>query len=306
MAQQSFIAAEEEEGCRLDVVLAARLSISRARSQRLIDAGLVSVAGLAGSKHRLLREGDAVAFEDVDVAGETPVAAAIPLDIRYEDEDLIVLSKQAGLVVHPAAGHREDTLVNALLYRYPGIWQGDDSMRPGIVHRLDKMTSGLMLVARNVAARDTLVEMMRAREIKRTYIALVHGTFPAREGNVDAPIARHPRERKRMAVLEKGGREARTDFRVLEGVGETASLLRVTLDTERTHQIRVHMAFIGHPVVGDPVYGKVGEIERRTGLARQFLHACRLELPHPRTREPLDLSDDIPADLASALLELRA
>ncbi len=290
----------QETGTRIDVLLARRAGLSRAAVQRLIDRGAVTVGGAPAAKHHRARAGEEISYTPPAPEPAQPPATPISLDIRYEDEYFLVLSKPAGMVVHPAAGHSDDTIVNALLYRYPRLASGEEGMRPGIVHRLDKLTSGLMLVARTTEARDQLAEMIKERRVQREYIALVYGLFPSREGTIDAPIGRDTKNRKKMAVTEKGGRDALTRFRVVESYAE-ASLLEVMLDTGRTHQIRVHLAFIGHPVVGDSVYGRRGSLERITGLTRQFLHAYRLKLPHPISGELLDFTDPLPDDLRAAL-----
>ncbi len=305
MEAATFRIAAQEAGIRIDVLLVQKTDLSRAAVQRLIERGAVTADGTAVSKNHRAQEGETISFTPPEPEPALPSPTDIPLDVRYEDDYLLVVSKPAGLVVHPAAGHYEDTLVNALLHRYPGLATGEDEMRPGIVHRLDKLTSGLMLVARTPASRDRLVEMMQERQIHREYLALVKGTFPSREGTIDAPIGRDPRNRKKMAVTESGGREALSRFKVVEALHE-ASLLEVALDTGRTHQIRVHLAFIGHPVVGDSVYGKRGRLEEIAGLDRQFLHAFRLSLPHPTTGVPLEFTDPLPRDLEEALQKLRS
>ncbi len=305
MDEVFFRVSHGEAGTRIDVLLSEKTGLSRAAAQRLIDRAAVTSGGAPAAKNHRVKEGEDIAYVPPEPEPSTAVASPIPLDIRYEDKDLLVVAKPAGLVVHPAAGHREDTLVNALLHRYPGLASGEEGMRPGIVHRLDKMTSGLMLVARSPAARDRLVEMIKDRSVRREYLALVHGTFPSREGTIDAPIGRDPCQRQKMAVTGVAARAAVTRFRVMESFRE-ASLLEVALDTGRTHQIRVHLAFIGHPVAGDSVYGKKDSLEETTGLQRQFLHAFRLALPHPMTGEELVFADELPDDLASALARLKA
>lgn len=299
-----FLVTEAEAGTRIDVLLAERAGISRAAVQRLIDRGAVTVGSEPATKNHKVKAGEIIFYIPPEPEPARPEPRPIPLDIRFEDAHLLVLSKPAGLVVHPAAGHREDTLVNALLHRYPGLASGEDGMRPGIVHRLDKLTSGLMLVARSEEARDKLIELIRDRQVHREYIALVYGVFPSREGTIEAPIGRDPRNRKKMAVTNSGGRAAVTHFRVVESF-PGASLLEVGLDTGRTHQIRVHLAFIGHPVVGDRMYGRRGEWEALTGLDRQFLHSHRLTLPHPVTGKLLEFADPLPEELQAALDRLR-
>ncbi|MHB1170855.1 MAG: RluA family pseudouridine synthase, partial [Longimicrobiales bacterium] len=250
----------------------------------------------------------------VDVDVPAPVddvigPAAIPLDIVFQDADIAVLMKPAGLVVHPAPGHRQDTLVNALLHHLTDLSGIGGVLRPGIVHRLDKDTSGLMLVAKNDAAHRALAAALKRREVRRIYLAAAWGHLSADDVVVDQPIARSPTHRQRMAVVE-GGRAARTRLHRLER-WRAADLIRAELDTGRTHQIRVHLAHLGHPVVGDAVYGGAGArgisgpdrawaqaLEKRT--PRQFLHATELQLAHPRTGEHLRFEAPLPPDLAEA------
>ena len=223
---------------------------------------------------------------------------AIPLDILYEDADLIAVNKPPGMTVHPAPGHPASTLVNALLAHCPDLSGIGGVRRPGIVHRLDRDTSGVILVAKNDAAHLALARQLKERTVEKTYLALVEGTPKPPRGVIDAPLARDPRRRERMAVLE-GGREASTSYRVVERFSGV-SLLEVKPRTGRTHQIRVHFAAIGHPIVGDVVYGK-----RSSLLARQFLHAWRIAFDHPRTGERLTLEAPLAQDLEAALAMLR-
>jgi 23S rRNA pseudouridine1911/1915/1917 synthase len=291
----------DEAARRLDHYLARALpDVSRATIQRLIRQGLITVDGLASRASSPVKPGMQVVAR---IPPPTPAAQvspqAIMLDVVYEDGDLLVVNKPAGMVVHPAAGHYEGTLVNALLARYPHLAAGDEG-RPGIVHRLDRDTSGLLVVAKTETALDYLRAQFRSRQVKKTYLALVHGRPPKPEGIVEVPLGRDPRQRKRMAVVA-GGRLARTGFRVLEDLGEY-SLLSVSLETGRTHQIRVHLAWLGVPVVGDGVYGRR---RNRLGLARQALHAWRLAFERPGGRGRLELEAPLPADLEKVLEELR-
>jgi 23S rRNA pseudouridine1911/1915/1917 synthase len=291
----------DEAARRLDHYLARALpDVSRATIQRLIRQGLITVDGLASRASSPVKPGMQVVAR---IPPPTPAAQvspqAIMLDVVYEDGDLLVVNKPAGMVVHPAAGHYEGTLVNALLARYPHLAAGDEG-RPGIVHRLDRDTSGLLVVAKTETALDYLRAQFRSRQVKKTYLALVHGRPPKPEGIVEVPLGRDPRQRKRMAVVA-GGRPARTGFRVLEDLGEY-SLLSVSLETGRTHQIRVHLAWLGVPVVGDGVYGRR---RNRLGLARQALHAWRLAFERPGGRGRLELEAPLPADLEKVLEELR-
>jgi 23S rRNA pseudouridine1911/1915/1917 synthase len=233
------------------------------------------------------------------------VPQPIPLDVVYEDNDLLVVNKPAGMVVHPAHGHREGTLVNALLARYPSLVAGDVG-RPGIVHRLDQDTSGLMVVAKTELALEHLRRQFKSREVQKIYLALVHGRPSAPEGVIEAPLGRNPRQRKRMAVVA-GGRPARTRYRLLEDLGDY-SLLAVSLETGRTHQIRVHLAWLGVPVAGDRVYGRERGVRRAwrdMGLGRQFLHAWQLSFERPGDKGVASLEAPLPSDLQGVLTALR-
>ncbi|RMF87358.1 MAG: RluA family pseudouridine synthase, partial [Nitrospinota bacterium] len=239
------------------------------------------------------------------------VGEPIPLDILYEDPYLLVINKPAGLVVHPAPGNPSGTLVNALLFHCHRLSTAGDLQRPGIVHRLDKDTSGLLVVAKDDLSHRRLAYQLKQRQIKREYLALVHGWIREEEGVIDAPIGRHPRQRKKMAVVPGSGRPALTSFRVKERFTHF-TLLQVRLQTGRTHQIRVHMAYIHHPVVGDPVYGGRGSRETRgevraalARLQRQALHAWRLGFWHPQSKEYLEFTAPLPADIAQVLQVLR-
>lgn len=300
-----------EAGERLDKLLAdTGLVASRALAQRLIEGGYVTVDGAPVRKSRPAREGDFIEVE-VPPEEEAPSIAAeeIPLDIRFEDQYLMVISKAAGMVVHPAHGHWTGTLVHALLGYADelGGLQGDD--RPGIVHRLDKDTSGLMLVAKDDDTQRALQEQIRQRLVDRRYLTLVHGVIVPDSGLIDAPIGRNPKDRQRQAVTEgQGSRQAVTSFRVLERfeagrADDGYTLVECKLQTGRTHQIRVHMEYIRHPVVGDPLYGR-----RRKGadfgLTRQFLHSYRLRFEHPVTDAHVELFDWLPDDLGRVLGEL--
>ena len=281
----------EAAGERLDHFLAGPVG-SRARAQRLIDAGLVEVDGAVRPKRHRLAGG-----ERITVAPEPPEeAAAAPeasFTVVHRDEHLLVVDKPAGVVVHPARGHRSGTLAQALAGVAAG---GEDPARAGIVHRLDRDTSGLLLVARSEAVHRALKDLMRSRRIQREYVALVEGHPPARSGTIDAPLGRDRRVRTRMSSDTDSPRPARTHFEVTRRL-PASSLLSVRLETGRTHQVRAHLREIGHPVAGDPEYGTAGLY----GLGRQFLHAARLALRHPATGEPLDVRSPLPADLEPAL-----
>jgi 23S rRNA pseudouridine1911/1915/1917 synthase len=292
----------EQVGLRLDRFLVSVLQeISRSSAQQLISDGLVLVNGKASKASYALRLGDTVqALQTTISAPLTSVKPlAFPLDIIYEDADLLVINKAPGMVVHPAPGHYEDTLVNALVARYPELQQAEGDMRPGIVHRLDRDTSGLLIVAKNVQTQAALIEMMKQHAVVKRYLTLVEGVVALDQGSIDAPIGRDPRNRQQMAITAKESREARTHFRVLQRFARH-TLLLIQLETGRTHQIRVHLQAIGHPVVGDTVYGSKNA---RKGIAlhRQFLHACQLELTHPTTGEKLVLEAPLPDDLQTIL-----
>lgn len=295
-----LVVGEEAQGRRLDAWLAPAAGLpSRVAAQRLIERGHVLVDGVAAPKRHTLAAGERITVEVPPPEPSELEPENVELDIAYEDEHLIVLSKPAGVVVHPAAGHRSGTLVNALLGHAGGLSSIGGVARPGIVHRLDKDTSGLMIVAKDDETHQALSRALAARKITREYLALVHGAPPSAEGIVDAPIGRSPKDRKKMAVVERG-RSAVTRFAVERRCG-AFTLLRLRLATGRTHQIRVHMAFLGVPVVGDPMYGRSGDA-KRLGIHRQFLHAERLAFTHPSTGQPMDFRSPLPEDLA-ALLE---
>jgi 23S rRNA pseudouridine1911/1915/1917 synthase len=278
-------------GERLDVFLAGHAG-SRAAAQRLIDAGRVQVDGEPRPKRHVLAAGARVTV-DVAPAVEEPVVEPARFTLPYEDEHLLVVDKPAGVVVHPGPGHAQGTLVQALAGRVAG---GSDPERPGVVHRLDRDTSGLLLLARADAVHAALQAMLAAREITREYLALVDGRPAARTGTIDAPLGRDRRVRTRISTDTDEPRAAITHFETV-ATPPGATLLRVRLQTGRTHQIRAHLRAIGHPVLGDPVYGVTG----RLGLERQFLHAERLALRHPVTGAALDLRSPLPGDLAAAL-----
>lgn len=292
-----------EKGERLDRFVSRTAGVTRMTAQRLISSGAVKVDGRQQHKNHLLRPGERVEITPLEPEASGPPPQDIPLDIVYQDADLAVVNKPAGLVVHPGAGHSDGTLVNALLYAIDDLSGIGGVLRPGIVHRLDRDTSGLLVVAKNDLSHVRLQEMVKDRILKRYYYALVHGVPATRLGTVDAPIGRDSRDRKRMAVTAVAGRAAITDFEVERDFGDCA-LLKVELVTGRTHQIRVHLAHIGHPVAGDREYGVRGRLEADLELNRQFLHAYRLVFPHPAHGEVLDLEVPLPGDLESALRKL--
>jgi len=292
----------EDENTRLDVFLAGCPGIvSRSSAQALIESGRAVVNAMERPKNHHLKIGDEVAYSLPEEKAPTVEAQPIPIKIVYEDDEVIVVDKQAGLVVHPAVGNYSGTLVNALL-AHTGLANIGAPLRPGIVHRLDKETSGLMVAAKTDHAYMSLVKQLKDRRVTRTYLTLVEGVFSENEGRIDAPIGRNPKDRKLMAVTPKGGREAVTGFIVLSTAGGY-SLLRVRLETGRTHQIRVHMKFIKHPVIGDPVYGSHSG-GRQLGLTRQWLHAAELEFDHPSTGERVAFKAGLPADLKESLAKV--
>ncbi len=294
--------APSDVGQRLDRYLTTILGdLSRTTVQQLITNGSTLVNGKKSKPGYMLRDGD-----EIQVSSTAPAIDAVParptamhLDIVYEDRDLLVVNKPAGMVVHPAPGHHDDTLVNALLAYLPTLQESDETLRPGIVHRLDKDTSGLIIVAKNARAQAALLEQMQRHAIIKRYLALVDGNVALDQGSIDAPIGRDPRHRQQMAVTAVGSREARTHFKVLERYARH-TLLLLQLETGRTHQIRLHLKAIGHPVMGDPVYGS-GNVFKRAPLNRQFLHACQLSFTHPFTGETIELEAPLPADLQAVL-----
>jgi 23S rRNA pseudouridine1911/1915/1917 synthase len=281
----------ESAGERLDVFLAAHAG-SRTAAQRLIDDGLVRVDGRPQPKRYAVSEGETVTVEERPEAAAPPAPDA-PFEIVYEDAHLFVIDKPAGVVVHPGQGNAGGTLVQALGGRVAG---GPDPQRPGVVHRLDRDTSGLLVLARSDAVHAALQAALRERRVTREYLALVEGRPPARRGVIDAPLGRDRRVRTRMSSDTDNPRHAVTHFET-ERTFEDSTLLRLRLETGRTHQIRAHLLAIGNPVAGDPEYGRAG----RFGLARQFLHAARLAFEHPVGGTALDLRSPLPEDLESAL-----
>jgi len=286
-----LVVGPEAAGERLDVFLAAAAG-TRARAQRLIDAGLVTVDDAVRPKRHLLAEGERVRFREPPPEA-APAVAPARYRIAYEDEHVLVVDKPPGVVVHPGRGHPEGTLVQALAGRVAG---GVDPARPGVVHRLDRDTSGLLVFARSDSVHAALSAALRERRITREYLALVDGRPPARRGTIEAPLGRDRRVRTRMSPDTDDPRPAVTRFETEQALARS-TLLRVRLETGRTHQIRAHLLAIGHPVVGDPEYGGV----RRYGLSRQFLHAERLAFEHPVSGAPVDLRAPLPEDLGEAL-----
>lgn len=294
----SFIA--DKTGIRLDKYVSEECSeLSRTHAQKLINSGHITVNDRVAKVGLKLNVGDRI---DIIIPPTTPtplLPEAIPLNIIYEDDDLLVVDKPAGLAVHPAPGHPSHTLVNAILSHLPGLAEISDSERPGIVHRLDKDASGIMVVAKNNTAQLNLIDQFKARSVVKAYLVLVKGRLTPEDGLIEAPIGRDPRNRKRMAVVaEAEGRDARTRYHVIKYMGNY-TLLEVRTETGRTHQIRVHLLAIGYPVVGDNVYGA-----KSAFLSRQFLHACRLGFKLPSSGEYVEFTSDLPPDLAQALKDI--
>ncbi len=290
------------EACeRLDQFVAFNGDMTRSAAAKLCDADCVLINGVVGKKRSPLRLGDSVTVNLPDPVSDDAIPQDIPLDIVYEDSDLLVVNKPKGMVVHPAPGNPDGTLVNALMFHCGGSLSGINGViRPGIVHRIDKDTSGLLIVAKNDNAHNILAEQIKEHSFTREYEAVVYGNLPDDEGTVDAPIGRHPVNRKQMAVTSKASRSAVTHYKVIERYnGFTHVLLR--LETGRTHQIRVHMAHIGHPVAGDPVYGPKKVITR---LGGQCLHARKIGFIHPDGRY-LEFSSDLPEYFTSFLNYLK-
>ncbi len=294
----NFIAEKADETVRLDTFVAENSEATRSYAAKLILDGFVKVNGKTAAKNYKLKCGDEVEItlpepEPLEIQAEN-----IPLNIVYEDSDLLVVNKEKGMVVHPAAGNYTGTLVNALLYHCGDSLSGINGvMRPGILHRIDKDTSGLLLVAKNDNAHRFLSEQIKEHSFTREYETVVYGGFKETEGTINAPIGRHPVKRKEMAVTDQNSKEAVTHFTVI-GSANGFSHLKVRLETGRTHQIRVHMAFIGHPVAGDPVYGPKKVI---TELGGQCLHARKIGFIHPATKEYLEFTSDLPDYFASFL-----
>lgn len=296
----SFYADGRDEGRRLDVTVAERLPhISRSRIARLAHEGRILVDGTARKPAFRIRPGQRV---EVRVPAPEPSSLrpeSIPLDVVYEDDDLLVVNKPAGLTVHPAPGHASGTLVNAVLSHVPSLPGIAGTLRPGIVHRLDKDTSGLIAVAKSEEAQVSLASQLRSHTVVRTYLAIVRGALRRDAGKISAPVGRHPVRRTRIAVTPRG-RAAVTHYTVLERL-PGATLVACRLETGRTHQIRVHMTHIGHPLLGDPLYGHAPAPE----MPRQALHAARLEFTHPRTGRRLVCTAPVPEDFARLLARLR-
>ena len=295
-----FVISDMQQGLRLDVVLAETTKPleSRANIQRSIRAGLISIDGITTTRSSTkVISGQIIRVKPPkDYLAPAITPSELSLDIVFEDDDIAIIDKPAGMVVHSGAGHLTDTMANAAVTRWPKISSVGDTDRPGIVHRLDRDTSGLLIIALNPTAYNNLTLMIKKHEIERIYTALVHGHPKSSSGTIDAPIGRDPHHRTRQAVNE-GGRPALTHYEVIREIGQF-SFIKVRLETGRMHQIRVHMTAIGHPIVGDQTYGKRQSI---ANLSRQFLHASKLIFNHPISYEKISVTSKLPDDLQSAI-----
>ena len=302
MDENYIIITAKESGERLDALLARSIDgLTRSAAQRLLDSGAVTLGDTALKKNYRAREGEEYAVILPELSDVPLVAQDIPLDIVYEDDDVIVVNKPRGMVVHPAPGHPDGTLVNALMFHCGDSLSGiGDERRPGIVHRIDKDTSGLLIAAKNDFAHQALAAQLADRSLSRVYEAVVRGRMREDAGTVDRPIGRHPTDRKRMAVTEKNSRPARTDWSVIARYNAYTHI-ECRLHTGRTHQIRVHMASLGHPLLGDFTYGAPSP---EKGLEGQCLHARRLRFVHPRTLEHIELTSALPQYFMDVLARL--
>lgn len=297
---ETVTAEAEDAGTRADVFLAAKLGVSRSNMQKLLEDGRVKRGEKIIKANYKVRAGEMFV---VDIPEPEPIEAVpenIPLDIIYEDDDVVVLSKARGMVVHPAPGNYTGTLVNALLYHCSNLSGINSAIRPGIVHRLDKDTSGIMIVAKNDAAHISLSQQIQSKTAVRTYLAVVRGNIKTDSGTIETQIARDKTDRKKMAVVKEGGRDAITDYEVLERFGKY-TLVRCKLRTGRTHQIRVHMEYLGYPLVGDPKYSPM---KTPFGIKGQALHSHTLEFTHPRTGERMKFEAPLPEDMHKIITRL--
>lgn len=297
---ETVTAEAEDAGTRADVFLAAELGVSRSNMQKLLEDGRVKRGEKIIKANYKVRAGEMFV---VDIPEPEPIEAVpenIPLDIIYEDDDVVVLNKARGMVVHPAPGNYTGTLVNALLYHCSNLSGINSAIRPGIVHRLDKDTSGIMIVAKNDAAHISLSQQIQSKTAVRTYLAVVRGNIKTDSGTIETQIARDKTDRKKMAVVKEGGRDAITDYEVLERFGKY-TLVRCKLRTGRTHQIRVHMEYLGYPLVGDPKYSPM---KTPFGIKGQALHSHTLEFTHPRTGERMKFEAPLPEDMHKIITRL--
>lgn len=297
---ETVTAEAEDAGTRADVFLAAKLGVSRSNMQKLLEDGRVKRGEKIIKANYKVRAGEMFV---VDIPEPEPIEAVpenIPLDIIYEDDDVVVLNKARGMVVHPAPGNYTGTLVNALLYHCSNLSGINSAIRPGIIHRLDKDTSGIMIVAKNDAAHISLSQQIQSKTAVRTYLAVVRGNIKTDSGTIETQIARDKTDRKKMAVVKEGGRDAITDYEVLERFGKY-TLVRCKLRTGRTHQIRVHMEYLGYPLVGDPKYSPM---KTPFGIKGQALHSHTLEFTHPRTGERMKFEAPLPEDMHKIITRL--
>lgn len=298
----NFIVSDEMQGIRLDVLLASKFQdLSRSHLQKNIANGLVIVNGKTSKANYKVQADDIITITFAEAKPVEIVAQDIPLDILYEDTDIVVVNKPRGMVVHPATGNYQGTMVNALLEHCQDLSGINGEIRPGIVHRLDKDTSGVIVAAKNDLAHLSLAAQIKNRTASRKYIAIVHGNIAEEQGIINAPLGRHPSDRKKMAVTFSNSKEAITRFRVIERF-VNFTLVECKLQTGRTHQIRVHMQYIGHPVVGDPKYGPE---KKRFAIAGQALHSAELSLKHPVTGEDMLFTAPLPQDMADILTQLQ-
>lgn len=284
---------------RVDKFIASNTNKSRGEVQKYFTESTVLINGKVAKPSQSVKSGDLVEFETLEIVESTIEKQNIPLDIVYEDSDVIVVNKPSGMVVHPANGHYKDTLVNALMYHCTDLSTINGEIRPGIVHRIDKDTSGLLVACKNDLSHNSIAAQLKAKTSTRKYVAIVYGNFEHNYGKIDAPIARDPQNRLKMAVV-KGGKESITTFKVLERYGDY-TLLELKLETGRTHQIRVHMAYIGHPVLGDPLYGP----KKIIGINGQYLHAKTLGFVHPRTNEYMEFTSELPDFFQEMIEEIK-
>lgn len=307
MPVQNIVVQSSEAGERIDTFLAEKIGITRSQVQKFIVNGAVFVNEMSVSRNYRLKMNDAIIFSVTDKEEEGLIPESVPVEILYKDEHLIVVNKPAGMVVYPAAGHSRGTLMNALAYHCGKLAAVGGPLRPGVVHRLDKDTSGVMVIALSDRAYYDLTSQFRERTINRRYKALIYGNLKEDEGEICLRIGRSPSDRKKMSTRGKTGKEARTRWKILKRFG-SSTLIEVKLGTGRTHQIRVHFASIGHPVLGDRTYGKKVELEvsgrKKISFPRQMLHAELLGFIHPATGEHLEFSSPLPEDMAQKVEEL--
>ncbi|GGM20804.1 putative RNA pseudouridine synthase YlyB [Paraliobacillus quinghaiensis] len=301
MTESKHIVLPEEKGKRIDKVLTTVAEeASRSQIQSWIKEGYVLVDGSPVKNNYKCEEGATITWKIPEPEAIDVVAENIPLDIVYEDQDLLVVNKRRGMVVHPSAGHANGTLVNALLYHCDDLSGINDVIRPGIVHRIDRDTSGLLMVAKNDHSHQALAAQLEAKTVKRSYEALVHGAIPHEYGTIEAPLGRDPKDRQKIAVVA-GGKPAVTHFEVNERIGDKFTYVKCVLETGRTHQIRVHMKYIGFPLVGDPKYGP----RKTIVMGGQALHAKELGFEHPRSKEWMQFEVEAPNDFQDTLKKIK-